>query len=74
VSRGFEPCTHGHVAACGDHALVPGVLCRLQLGLKLSLGRAVHRLAKLLVVWTLPEFDRYNPAAITLPLEDAILV
>ena len=68
-----EPCRHGHVAACGDDALVPGVLCRLELGLNLSLGRPVHRFAKTLAVRTLPEFDRGNPAAITLPLEDAAL-
>ena len=68
-----EPCRHGHVAACSDDALVPGVLCRLELGLNLSLGRAVHRLAKSLAVRALPEFDRGDPAAITLPLEDATL-
>ena len=68
-----EPCRHGHVAACGDDALVPGVLCRLELGLNLSLGRAVHHFAKTLAVRTLPEFDRGNPAAVTLPLEDAAL-
>src|ERR1039458_8492725 len=44
----IEPCRHGHVAARGDNALVPGVLCRLQLGLNLSLGQAVHHLANTL--------------------------
>jgi len=68
-----EPCGHGHVAACGDDALVPGVLGRLELGLNLSLCRAVHRLPKTLAVRTFPEFNRGNPAAVTLPLEDATL-
>jgi hypothetical protein len=68
-----EPRGHGHVAACGDDALVTSVLYRLELCLNLSLGRAVHRLAKTLAVRTLSEFDRGDPAAITLPLEDAIL-
>jgi hypothetical protein len=34
----IEPCRHRHVGARGDDALVPGVLCRLELGLNLSLG------------------------------------
>ena len=68
-----EPGRHGHVAARGDNALVPGILCCLELGLNLSLGRAVHHFAKTLAVRTLPEFDRGDPAAITLPLEDATL-
>ncbi len=68
-----EPCGHGHVAACGDDALVPGVLCRLEFRLNLSLGGPVHRFAKTLAVRTLTEFDRGDPAAITLALEDAAL-
>jgi hypothetical protein len=68
-----EPRRHGHVAACGDDALVPGLLCRLEFRLNLSLGGPVHRFAKTLAVRALTEFNRGNPAAVTLPLEDASL-
>jgi len=68
-----EPCRHGHVAACGDDALVPGILCRLEFRLNLSLGGPVHRCAKTLAVRALTEFNRGNPAAVTLALEDASL-